>query len=186
MMRFRRWIGHRKLRVMRVPIFIHWSVFVAVAILALMSWDSPIHAAITITSFFAIMVIHEVGHAWVARRRRYEVHAIRLAMLQGRCEHEAAEHEWDDVAIAWGGVLAQFAVAIPMMVLMALTTPQTLGVVGIAVQMLGPVSIVIALFNLIPAPGFDGQRTWRVIPLARDWWRSRRTTKRLLRKWTQR
>jgi len=185
-MRFRKWIGHRRLRAFRVPVYIHWSVFVAVALMALLSWDSPIHAAVTITSFFAIMVIHELGHAWIARRRHYQVYAIRLAMLRGRCEHEAPEYEWDDVAIAWGGVLAQFVVAVPMFVLAAVTTPQMLGAGEIAVQMLSTVSIGIALFNLIPAPGFDGEKTWRVFPLARDWWRSRRATKRMLSKWTRR
>jgi len=185
-MKFRSWIGHRRLRAFRAPIYMHWSVFVVAGVLLMASLDSAAHAVIAIASYLSIIVIHEFGHAWMARRRGYEVVSIRIAMFHGRCEHEAAQYEWDDVAIVWGGVLAQLAVAIPMFVLSAVTTSQMLGPFELAVAMLSRVNLLVALFNLIPAPGFDGEKAWRVIPLARDWWRSRQTTKRALRKWTRR
>ena len=185
-MRFREWTGHRRLRAFRAPIYIHWSVFAIAAVLAIGSMRKPAHAVVAILSYFAIILIHECGHAWVARRRHYRVNCIRIAGYHGRCEIEAPEYEWDDVAIAWGGVLAQFAVAIPMIVIQLSMPARMHGAVGFGAMMLGQISVVIALFNLIPAAGLDGAKAWRVIPLARDWWQSRRTTKRLLRKWTRR
>ena len=109
-MRYRHWFGHRRLRAFGAPVYIHWSVFAVSAGLVLISLDSAIHAVTAILAYLSIIGIHELGHAWMARRRHYQVFAIRISMGHGRCEHEAAEYEWDDVAIAWGGVLAQFAV----------------------------------------------------------------------------
>jgi Zn-dependent protease len=185
-MKLRHWMSHRRVRAFGAPIYFHWSVFVIGFVLVLLSLDSVLHAVIAIASYLLIILVHEFGHAWMARRRRYRVHAIRVAMFHGRCEHEAAEYEADDVAIAWGGVLAQFAIAMPMLVVAAVTPPRMLGVFGYAVSMLGRTNLFIAFFNLIPAPGLDGEKAWRVIPLARDWWRARQSTKRMLRKWTKR
>lgn len=185
-MRFRKWIGHRRLRAFRAPIYIHWSVFAIAGVLAIGSRGDPVYAVIAILSYFAIILIHECGHAWVARRRHYQVNCIRVSSYHGRCEVEAPDYEWDDVAIAWGGVLAQVVVAIPMIVIQLAVPHRMLGAAGLAIRMLGQVSVMIALLNLIPVRGLDGEKAWRVIPLALDWWRSRRTTKRLLRKWTRR
>jgi len=185
-MRFREWMGHRRLRAFRAPIFVHWSVLAATGVLVTLSFDTVVHAITAVVCYLSIIVIHELGHAWMARRRHYPVFSIHIAMFHGRCTYEAAEYEWDDVAIAWGGVLAQLAVAIPMFVLAAALGRASLGPFGLAISMLSSVNLIVALINLIPAPGFDGAKAWRVIPLARDWWTSRRTTKRVLRKWTRR
>jgi len=185
-MRSGEWIGHRRLRAFGARIYFHWSVFAVAGILLIASLDDPVHAILAIVSYVAIIVIHECGHAWVARRRRYAVDELRIAMFHGRCIHESADYELDDVAIAWGGVLAQFAVAIPMLVIAALTPPEMLGPAAPAVMILGRVNVFLALINLIPANGLDGQKAWRVIPLARDWWRSRRKTRQMMRKWTRR
>ena len=182
----RQWIGHRRLRAFGAPVFVHWSVFALAGALVLISLDSAIHAVTAITAYLSVIVIHELGHAWMARRRRYQVVSIQVAMFHGRCTHEAADYEWDDVAIAWGGVLAQLAVAIPAFVLTAALARVDLGPFALALAILSRVNLTVALLNLIPAPGLDGGKAWRVIPLARDWWSSRRTTKRVLKKWTRR
>ena len=185
-MRFRRWTGHRRLRVMCVPVYVHWSAFAAAGVMTVLSLADPVRAVIGIACYFTIVLLHECGHAWVARRRHCHVHCIRIGALHGRCEHDAPDYEWDDVAIAWGGVLAQLAIAVPMLVLAKVATQEMLGPFGIAVTVLGGANLVIALFNLMPAPGLDGAKAWRIIPLARDWWVSRRATRRALRKWTRR
>src|SRR6476620_10886514 len=67
LMRFRKWLGHRRLRAFRAPIYIHWSVFAIAGVLAIGSRGDPVYAVIAILSYFAIILIHECGHAWVAR-----------------------------------------------------------------------------------------------------------------------
>lgn len=185
-MRFRKWYGHRRLRAFRAPVYVHWSVFAVAGVVALLSGDSPVHAAFAVVSYVAIIAIHESGHAWMARRRHYEVMSIRIAFFHGRCEIAAPDYEWDDVAIAWGGVLAQLAVAIPVLLLAKVVPSLVQTVVGPVIVILGGWNVLIAILNLMPAPGQDGQKAWRVFPLALDWWRSRRTARRVLRKWTRR
>jgi len=64
-----------------------------------------------IISYLAIIFVHELGHAWVASRLGYEVFAIRIGLIHGRCEFEAPYSLWDAALVSWGGVLAQLLVA---------------------------------------------------------------------------
>ena len=104
-----RWLQLRRVRILGARVYVHWSVFAIVLLLALVSLRSPVYAAISIASYLAVIVIHETGHAWVARRLGYEVDLIRIGFFHGVCEGEAPQHESEVVMIAWGGVLAQLA-----------------------------------------------------------------------------
>jgi Zn-dependent protease len=152
---------------------VHWSVLVVVALLALVSIRSPIYAAVAIASYLGIIVIHEAGHAWVARRLGYGVDAIHVSFLHGYCTHDMPYNETDHVLIAWGGVAAQLVVAIPVLTVATIFDRQDFGYAAPAIAFLGYVNIVIALANLAPAPGFDGRIAWRVVPLL---WKRRTAT----------
>ena len=78
-------------------VYVHWSVLVVVALLALVSIRSPIHAAVAIASYLGIIVIHEAGHAWVAHRLGYGVDAIHVSFLHGYCTHDMPYNETDHV-----------------------------------------------------------------------------------------
>jgi len=172
------WFQLRRARILGARVYLHWSVFVVVFLLALLSLRSPIYAAISIASYLAVIVIHEAGHAWVARRLGYRVDAIRIGFFHGLCEGDAPDTESDHVMIAWGGVAAQLAVAIPILILAKLAGDPDFGYAGPVVGILGELNIVIALINLAPAPGLDGHTAWRAIPLLWQWQRARTTTKR--------
>ena len=136
------------MRIVGARVYVHWSVFAVVLLLALVSLRSPIYAAISIASYLAVIVIHETGHAWVARRLGYHVSAIRIGFFHGRCEHEAPYRESDDVMIAWGGVLAQLAVAVPILIVAKLSGEPDFGYAGPLVAILGQINLMIALVNL--------------------------------------
>jgi Zn-dependent protease len=173
-----KWLQLRRVRIFGAPVNVHWSVFAVVLLLALISLRSPLYAAISIASYLAIVVIHESGHAWVARRLGYRVATLQIGWLHGRCEYESPYSETDDVMIAWGGVLAQFAVAIPLLILMALAGNRDLGYAGPVVGILGQLNALIALVNLAPAQGLDGHTAWRALPLLWQWRRARTATRR--------
>jgi Zn-dependent protease len=168
-------------RILGAPLYVHWSVFAVVLLLALVSLRSPIYAAISIASYLAVIVIHETGHAWVARRLGYHVGAIRIGFVHGECEIDAPQSEFDHVLFAWGGVLAQLAVAVPILIAARLSGEPDFGYAGPVVAFLGPINLMIALVNLAPAPGLDGHIAWRAVPLLWQWQRARTTTKRSLR-----
>lgn len=176
----RRWWRVPRVEILGARLYLHWSAMLMVAVLALLSWQSPIYGAISIGCYLSIILIHECGHALMARRLGYEVLSIRLAFCHGACEHEAPHAEVDDVLIAWAGVLAQLTVAVPMLVIASIFDKQNLGYAGAAIALLGYVNLLVALVNLAPARGLDGATAWRALPLAVDWLKARRATKRVL------
>lgn len=117
-------------------------------------------------------MIHEAGHAWVARRLGYGVDAIHVSFLHGYCTHDMPYTEKDHVLIAWGGVGAQLAVAIPILTVATIFDRQDFGYAAPVIAFLGYVNILIALINLTPTEGLDGHIAWRVIPLL---WKRRHT-----------
>jgi Zn-dependent protease len=152
-------------------------VFLAVAVVAVLSLPSPLYAAVAITSYLAIITLHEFGHAYAAHRFGYKVEAVWITFFHGRCEFQAPDYEAEGVWIAWAGVLAQLAVAVPALVAVAAFDTRQFGFLAPAVVFLGYVNLLIALVNLAPAEGLDGKIAWRVIPLMFEGRRSKRTSK---------
>jgi Zn-dependent protease len=169
----RSWFRLGRARVLGARVYLHWSVIAVVGLLAFMSFQSPLHAAVSIASYLGVIIIHELGHALMARRLGYEVDAIRIAFLHGCCEYEAPHTELDDVLIAWAGVLAQFVVAVPVLIIATAFERYDFGYAAPAVVFLGYFNLLVALVNLAPAPGLDGKTAWRAIPLVSQWWSAR-------------
>jgi Zn-dependent protease len=182
----KKWARLRRVRIVGAPVYVHWSVLLVVALLAFMSFKSPIHAAVSILSYFGVIAVHELGHAIVAHRLGYEVDAVHISVLHGFCLIDAPHTESDAVQIAWGGVLAQLAIAIPVLTVAQVFPEYDFGYVAPVIAFLGYVNLFIALINLVPAPGLDGATAWRVIPLLGEWWRARRTAKRTVARFTRR
>ena len=67
--------------------------------------------------------------------------------------------------IAWGGVLAQFAVAVPIAVYLAVFGYTPFEPVNAVLAILCPLSLGQALFNLIPVAPLDGSKAWGLFPL---------------------
>ena len=184
----RKWLRVRQVRIFGAPLYVHWSVPLIVALLASLSFlVGPWFAITAAACYFTLILLHEAGHAFVAHRLGYEVVAVRLSGWHGRCEFEAPESEEHHVMIAWGGVLAQLAVALPMMALMTLAGRENLGHAGaLAVTILSRTNLLMAAINLLPVPGLDGAIAWRVVPLGIQWWSARRVAKRALSKFSRR
>jgi len=151
-----RWFGAR--------IHVHVSVVVVSALVAFAAIKSPAFAAVTLLSFLGLIVFHELGHAAVAHRLGYKVERIWLAAVHGRCEFEAPETQWEHCLIAWGGVAAQLAVAVPLIAFDGFWH-RPLGILGPVVLILGYYSGIVVLLNLLPLKGLDGLHAWKIIPL---------------------
>jgi Zn-dependent protease len=154
-----RWFGAR--------LHVHLSVILVTAVVALAAVQSPAFAAVTLASFLGVTLLHELGHAAVAHHFGCAVEGIWLAAVHGRCEFQAPETSWERSLIAWGGVAAQLAVALPLLVFDAFWW-RSLGILGPVVLILGYYSCVTVILNLLPARGLDGQLAWRIIRLLRQ------------------
>ena len=80
-----RWHYLGVLRSTGIRLYAHWSVLVVVALFAVGAFSDPLIASVLFVSILVQILIHELGHAWVARRLGLEVTAIHFALLHGRC-----------------------------------------------------------------------------------------------------
>ena len=114
-------------------------------------------AAAAAVSFFAAILLHELGHALVARREGVAIEGITLwlfggvARLRGRMPSARAEFR-----IAIGGPLVSVAIA-TVLLLVAGLAPLPKAVDG-TIFWVGYINAVVLVFNLIPALPLDGGR----------------------------
>ncbi|KRD79590.1 hypothetical protein [Lysobacter sp. Root983] len=167
-------------RLLGAPVVFHWSVLVVVALILSLSFRSnPLTAAVGVLAYLLLIVAHEAGHAWVARRHGLYVESLRIYPMHGGCVHESARTPAQDIAIAWGGVGAQALLFGLAMLIGAL--PSSTGMLAslqtAVVIAWGPVNLMILVLNLLPVPPLDGARAWRVLPWMRQRWRMRAQAK---------
>jgi Zn-dependent protease len=139
-------------------------------------------AVASATLFFASILLHELGHAFVARRHNIGVSGITLWMFGGfaRLEKDSDTPGTEfKIAIAGPLVTAAIVVACAVAGLLlaggdefkhAVLTDNTTRTSGIAamVSWLGSINLLVLGFNLIPAFPLDGGRVARAIA----WWRT--------------
>lgn len=148
------------------PVVAHWSVLLAFPL----GWTvekSMLGALVAQGAFLVLMLAHELGHAFVARRFRLPVHSLELYAMHGLCRYGTPRHERAAVAIAWGGIAAQGVVFA-----LALLLAKGLDLSGGIPRMLAPAfdvwvpaNMLIAFCNLIPIAPLDGAKAWRFVPL---------------------
>ena len=176
--------GYTKLSFLRIfgaPVHVHWSALVIVVGLVAGWIKEPFSALAIICSYFGIILLHESGHAYFALRLGCRPINIYLSFIHGVCEHHAPYSFKDECIIAWGGVSAQFAVAIPLIVLAQTTSLTELPIFGILIVFFGYINAFIAIVNLAPAKGLDGANAWRLIPLLIKQYRRKAVSKKIVK-----
>ena len=154
-----------------VPVRMGWTVLLALPMLAMFnhSWT---YALLALPAYLAVMLVHELGHAWVAHHRGTRVTGIELHGMHGLCRYEQPYYALDDFLIAWGGVAAQLlllALAAPFGWLLRFA-PHTLELaLRPTFTMLVWANLLMIMFNLLPVQGLDGWKAWRALPYAWEW-----------------
>ena len=154
-----------------VPLRLHWS-FPLLGLLWVAAYASSgagalVGGAIWIAAIFACIVVHELSHAFVARRRGFKVRDIVLLPFGGMSEIAGLPGTpADELAIAIAGPLASVALAGTFAALAALAGaslwPPEILVGPIAVRLLWA-NVLLAAFNLVPAIPMDGGRVLRAL-----------------------
>jgi hypothetical protein len=106
-----------------------------------------------------------------------------LYPIFGLCRFEAPWSRYDHCVIAWGGVIAQLLVAIPLMAGVELFGYSRFNPVNVALFIFGQYSLVVAVFNLLPVKGLDGAMAWGIIPEAIKRLRARKVKKASAGRW---
>jgi stage IV sporulation protein FB len=156
-----------------VDVYVHWSIFaVAIVILARLT-VKPVSTLTGMAAYLALLILHESGHLMMARRRGYEAFSMALYPLFGLASFEAPDSRLDRALIAWGGVLAQLVVAIPLTLYILLIGYTPFEPLNAVLAILGGYSMTVAAFNLLPIRPLDGSRAWDIVPA---WFESQRRT----------
>ncbi|GAT69516.1 peptidase M50 [Planomonospora sphaerica] len=169
-------------RVAGIPIGIHWSGLLIVAMVTAILGSSVLPvavpglaeqlywsvAAVTAPVFFASLLAHELAHALIARRRGIAVRSVTLWMLGGVTELDGqARTPRAELEISAAGPLTSLAVAgAAFLVMLAVGGPPLLEA---ALAWLAVVNAVLGVFNLLPGAPLDGGRVLHAVL----WWRYR-------------
>jgi len=160
----------------------HWSVVITVglfiAVLAKVTlpgvspgWSQSSYwltAAVTSVVFLLTLLAHELAHAVVARAYGMQVKRVTLWLLGGMTELGGASPSPRAEALMAGAGPAASLVTAAVSALLALVVGPT-SIVGTALVWLATVSLVLAVFNLLPGSPLDGGRLLHAFV----WWRVR-------------
>jgi len=165
-------------------LIIFWLIFFTLAWGVFPSWHPDwgfsliaVTALAAAVLFFASVLVHELSHALVGRLNGIGFHRITLFMFGGMAHMEGEPPSWRaELAMAIVGPLTSLTIGATCIVLANLITgpmdvdldnPRqalaALGPVPTLLVWLGPVNIIIGLFNLIPGFPMDGGRVLRSI-----------------------
>jgi Zn-dependent protease len=156
-----------------VQVRIHWSWLV---IFALIVWSlaatvfpsqnpelsDGVHLAMGVAAallFFASVLLHELGHAWQARREGMEIEDITLWLFGGVAQFKGAfPNPGAEFRIAIAGPLVTLVLGAGFLSAALAGLPSAVD--GVAAW-LGYISLTLLVFNLIPALPLDGGRVLR-------------------------
>ena len=150
-----------------VRVFAHVSVLMIGALILLLGWQYPLISLAKMVSYFAIILLHEVGHMVAAQRKHCYVSSIELYPFWGVTHFSEPYSRLDHCVIAWAGVAAQAIVAVPLIVCVKLFGYTPFDFLNELLNVLGFYSMVIAAFNLLPVAPLDGKIAWGLFPALR-------------------
>lgn len=154
----------RFVRIRRVDVSAHWSVLLISALILMGALHAPLTSLVGLTSYLGVLLLHECGHVIAAQRLHCDVLAVELYPVFAITRFETPRTRFDHCLIAWGGVLAQFTVAIPLVIWVAVFGYTRFNAVNAALAIWGFFSLGVALFNLLPVGPLDGAIAWGLIP----------------------
>jgi len=154
------------MRIRGVPVYVHWSVWLIVLVILFNVIRHPLESALALAAYFGVLFIHESGHLIAAQKMHCDVISIRLYPIFGVTQFQTPWSRVDHCIIAWGGVLAQAAVAVPIIVIVSILGYSKFEPLNDVLAILGFFSVGVAIFNLFPIRPLDGSIAWSIIPEA--------------------
>ena len=158
-------------RIRGIPVRVHWTAPAVALVLGGFQFVPGFWLG-----YFAVILLHELGHAVLIRRYQLAVTGVEIHGLGGMCFSEGARSALQRSAIAWGGVLAQAALLVVALMVWTLVPLPPSKFLGDLMEALTRYNAMVAGLNLIPFPPLDGAEAWKFFRLWREQ-RIRRSTK---------
>lgn len=148
------------MRIRGVPVYAHWSLLLLGVVVLIAAFQKPAQVLAAWTAYFSIILIHECGHMIAAQRKGCRVISIELYPIHGTCRFEEPWSRYDHAVIAWGGVVAQAMIGVPLALLVGFVGFTPIDALNVAIGILSYYNLALAVFNLFPVAPFDGVAAW--------------------------
>lgn len=135
-------------------LYVHWTVFLVAAVILASVASRPALSLVGLCAYWGVLLLHETGHLIAARRFGCPVFSIELYPIFGITRFGTPWSRMDHCMIAWGGVIAQAVIAVPVALWVLLLGYTRFEVVNMVLVILGFFSLGVAIFNLLPIPSF--------------------------------
>ena len=164
------------IRIAGIPVGVDYSWFLIFVLLTWMlavnhfpaefpAWAPSLRwlvGAATAILFFVSVLLHELGHSWVALRYKIPVRSITLFIFGGVAQIGAeAPSAGAEFSIAIAGPLVSFALA-GLFYTLQIAASGVQPLYGLA-KYLAYINLVLAAFNLVPGYPLDGGRVFRAV-----------------------
>src|ERR1041385_5381819 len=124
-----------------VKVYIHWSVATISALILLNAIHQPMISLIGLICYWGIILLHETGHLIAAQRLGCRVFSIELYPIWGITRFEVPWSRFDQCVIAWGGVLAQAVIGVPLALFIAVFGYTNIDTVNVVLALFGGISL---------------------------------------------
>jgi Zn-dependent protease len=157
-------------RLAAVVLRLHWSVPVGALIFGSLRFEPILWLA-----FMGVIIIHELGHALLVKGMGLRVCGLDITGFGGHCRYLGKASALEQAIIAWGGVLAQAALLLGTLLVVAIFGHATSHAGSLIEHAFVEINLWIIGMNLLPFAPLDGARAWRLFPelTARGWTFSR-------------
>jgi Zn-dependent protease len=159
-----------------IGVYVHWTFLLLIGFVMLGNWGqyglhSAFQAVSLLLAVFACVVLHELGHALMARRFGIPTRDITLYPIGGVARLERmSERPMEELCIALAGPAVNVAIAFVLFAALAVIGLPLDREMGFAANPMGSYLFTLAmtnlglvLFNLLPAFPMDGGRVLRAI-----------------------
>jgi Zn-dependent protease/CBS domain-containing protein len=161
----------RALRLFGVPVRFHFTfiIFVAFLILSAKGGQSALINAVYLIAFFSSVLLHELGHASVAKRYGIQTLEITLYPIGGVARLERIPKPKEELWIALAGPAVNVLIAIALGAWLSYSNgsfdPRTLTAPTDEnlLSRIAAGNIILAVFNMLPAFPMDGGRVLRAV-----------------------
>ncbi len=162
-------------KILGIAVYLHFTFLLLLLFLGVMTWQDTgrLHAALRGVAFlgalFGCVLLHELGHALMARKFGIKTTDITLLPIGGVARLEKMpEHPGQEFWVAVAGPAVNVAIAAGLFAWLSVThgfaaNKEMTLVAGSFVQRLMTVNLFLAAFNLLPAFPMDGGRVLRAV-----------------------
>jgi Zn-dependent protease len=142
-----------------IPIRFHWSVLLGALIFSGFRFAPAFWLAFPI-----LVLVHELGHAWVIRRLGHRALAVDVTGFGGMCHWDPRfASRLHHALVAWGGVAAQFVLFLATTAYVLVTGAPHYYWEAEVLHVFTTTNLMLIVLNLLPIPPLDGARAWMLL-----------------------